>query len=256
MSSPDEADRSVATATLALIAAVVAAAVAIAIGLGPIHRGIEFHRFVSDDDLAGIPHALNVLSNLPFLGVALWAWRRLRGTDAAAPARAVCLGIAAIGLGSGAYHLHLTDEWLVFDFIPIVVTLALLTGAVVGDRVSRPLGAMVAWGFSLVAIAASVAWYLGGGTAGGDLRWYVTVQATLVILPPLVASVVRERGQVRASTLAWALVAFALVRAFAAGDQFFHDLIGVSGHVLKHLAAAAASALAVSALLPRRQPAA
>ena len=206
-------------------------------------RGPEFHRYADTRTWLGIPHAGDVLSNLAFLIVAA---RGLR--HAYAPmGRAVCAGIAAIGIGSTGYHIAPNDLTLAFDWAPIATTLGMLSAAVIHDR-----GGPGRLALALVPVFAlgSVAWWIvTGGTHGGNMAPYVAVQAACIALPPLVAIV--APGRVRTGWLFAGLAGFALARLFASYDRALLDAIGISGHSLKHIAAAQAAACALRALMRR-----
>jgi hypothetical protein len=75
---------------------------------------------------------------------------------------------------------------------------------------------------------------------------YIAVQALGVALPALVATL--APGTIRATWLLAALLAFVLARLLASHDTALLDAIGISGHSLKHVAAAGAAALALHAI--------
>jgi len=231
-----------------VVAAVIGAAVAV-IALGPITRGPEFHRYADGRTWLGIPHAGDVLSNLAFLLVAAWAMpaARARGVPGAV---AACGGVAAIGLGSGIYHWAPSDPTLVLDWASIAVTLMLVVVAVGRDRIGPRAGhALLA--FAPLGAALAVGWWVWtGGTSGGDLAPYVAIQALGVGLPPLIA--LAAPGRIGAGWLVAAVGGFALARVLARHDAALLDAIGVSGHSLKHVAAAAAAGLALRGLIPAR----
>ena len=224
---------------------VVGAVVAIAV-LAPITRGPGFHVYADQRSWLGIPHAGDVLSNLGFLLVA--AWLRPRAQGGVPGATAVCTGIAVIGLGSGAYHVAPSDPLLVLDWLPIAITVMLVVAVVVRDRLGDAFGLLAFAAGPLAAVGAVGYWYLTGGTgSGGDMAPYVVVQALGVGLPPVLAAV--APGRVATGWLVAAVGAFALARALAARDAALLDAIGISGHSLKHLAAAAAAGMALRALV-------
>jgi hypothetical protein len=203
-------------------------------------RGPEFHRYADARTWLGIPHAGDVLSNLAFVIVAALYLPRN------AYAWAVRAGVAAIGVGSAVYHLSPGDLLLAGDWGPIAITLALLSAAVIDDRLGRRAG-RIALVIGPVLAVGSVAWWLAsGGTAGGNMAPYVAVQAAGIALPPLVALVAPGRIPVRLLLLG--VLCFALARIAAAYDRALLEAIGISGHSVKHLVAALAAACALRAL--------
>src|SRR5213078_1427388 len=98
-----------------------------------IPQSTEYHRFADQRTLLGIPHALNVLSNVPFLlvGVAGLLYlttpeaRRAGGTVDEPIIRVayLCLfaGVGLTAFGSTYYHLDPTNKTLVWDRLPMTV---------------------------------------------------------------------------------------------------------------------------------------
>jgi hypothetical protein len=225
------------------------AGVVVAIVAGPIVRGGEFHRYADDRGWLGIPNAGDVLSNLAFVVVAAWSALQLRLRGARIAPRlawAACAGVAAIGVGSAVYHAAPGDATLVFDWGPIVVTLALITSAVIVDRIGARAGAFAAVVAPLAAAGAVAWWWASGGTAGGDMAPYVAIQAVGIALPPILA--IATPGAIELRDLLCAVAGFALARLLASYDADALDAIGISGHSLKHVAAAIAAGFALRAL--------
>jgi hypothetical protein len=230
-----------------LVAGAVAAAAVAAVVLGPITRGPAFHAYADQRTWLGIPHAGDVLSNLAFLLVAA---HYLRHPSRALPGTGAAIsGVAAIGLGSGAYHWAPSDALLVLDWAPIAVTLMIVLSLVIRDRLGDAPGGLARLLGPVVAVGAVVYWYATGGTGGGDMAPYVAVQLVGVGLAPLLALV--APGRIGAGWLVAGVGGFLVARLFARHDAALLDAIGISGHSLKHVAAALAAGLALRALATR-----
>ncbi|HEY5933390.1 MAG TPA: hypothetical protein VIU61_02070, partial [Kofleriaceae bacterium] len=148
-------------AIVPVLAVLALAAIAIAWLTGSITRGPEFHHYADQRTWLGIPHVGDVLSNLAFVIVALRAsGRGVPGT------LAVRAGIAAIGVGSAAYHVEPSDMLLAFDWAPIAVTLSLLAATVLRDRGGARIGRIAFVVAPALAIAAVAWWVATGGTDG------------------------------------------------------------------------------------------
>jgi hypothetical protein len=209
----------------------------------------SYHDFADQRTLLGIPHALNVLSNVPFLVVGLmglwWLARHwkdeqpFRDARERWPAVTIFAGLIATAFGSGYYHWHPTNHTLVFDRLGMVVGFMALLPLVVAERVS------VRWGLRLlvpavVLGAASVLhWDWTEMRGAGDLRWYGMIQAyafvaTLGVLLLTRAPYDRQAG--------WYLGigCYGLAKVFEVYDGAVYAVTGhaVSGHSLKHVAAA------------------
>lgn len=239
---------------LALMAAVVAA------WIPPVAQDPAYHRMADGRMLLGIPNALNVLSNLPFVLVgALGCWG-LRGRRVAfrdprerRPYRVFFAGLLLTGLGSAYYHLAPDNARLAWDRLPLAVALMALFAAIIGERLSVRAGLLLLP--LLVALGAGSVWiwYRGELLGGGDLRLYGMVQ-----FYPLLAVPILSLLPPRYSGGGWllgAILLYALAKAFEALDAPIFGLgRALSGHTLKHLFAAL-SGYAVWRMLQTRQPA-
>ena len=192
----------------------------------------------------GIPNFWNVATNLPFLVVGSLGFlqsRRLASPALATHYRTFCGAVALVAIGSAWYHLGPGDMRLVWDRMPMTVAFMALFAAVVADRISWFAGRALLWPFVVVGIG-SIAWWIRGEAAGhGDLRAYGLVQFLPMLLIPLVLLLWRGEG-ISAARLAMALGAYAVAKAAEHFDaQVFAASGLVSGHSLKHLAAALAT---------------
>lgn len=211
--------------------------------LEPIPQDVAYHLFADRRTLLGIPNALDVLSNLPFLAVSvcgLWLLRqqRLALDGELRPACALFfLGVGLTAFGSGFYHFAPDNVTLVWDRLPMALAFMALTALVVGEYVSLRFGRCLLWPLLAVGIA-SVAWWAWTERAGaGDLRPYALVQFLPMLLLPLILALYRSRWT-RSGCL-WLVGGWYLLAKFL--EFFDHPvfaLLGVSGHTLKHLAAA------------------
>ncbi|HEX6883152.1 MAG TPA: alkaline phytoceramidase [Planctomycetota bacterium] len=198
--------------------------------------------------LLGVPNALDVLSNLPFLLAGWLGFRRsaaLRGPQRTA-ARVAFAAIALVALGSGYYHLEPGPARLLVDRLPISLAFAAIFAWVLGDRLGPRVTAVALWPLLVLSLLTLRIWY-GSGALDGDLRPYALVQALpLVALPILIAFFA---GELDDRPLALALLLYGLAKLCELLDAPIFALGQVvSGHTLKHLLAAAACL----ALVPRR----
>lgn len=212
----------------------------------------SYHDFADQRTLLGVPHALNVLSNLPFLVVGgLGLLHLVRGgieRAVALPYGLFFTGALLTAFGSAWYHLEPSDATLVWDRLPIALGFAGLVAATLVDRAPRraaPFSAL----FAGVALATVLGW-----SWGGNLLPYVVMQASFV------AAALFATARV-ASTFTharWLYGAALLYGAAIACEKFDKPIDAwldgvVSGHTLKHLLAALALYV-VYAMLRRRRP--
>ena len=203
-----------------------------------------YHHFADTRTLLDIPNALNVLTNLAFLFVAIAAFRvrpRLAPGDRLLPVRIFALGLVLTAIGSGIYHAFPSDRTLVLDRAGMVVAFMALIAIVIGDYAGTAVHATLAFA-ELAGIASIAVWI-----ATNDLRLYGVAQ----FFPPLLLVVLplffRSR-YTRGALLFGVFVFYAIAKACETYDRAIFDALrgAVSGHSLKHLAAAATSGLIVS----------
>ena len=236
--------------TWLLLAVAVLAALAV---FGPaIAQPPQLNDFADQRMLLGIPHALDVLSNLPFAlaaGAGLWRLRQRTGALYAAQrgcARLFFIGLLATAAASSYYHWAPDDGGLAFDRAGMAVAFAGLLGMAAATRVSDRAGHALALAMMVFGPASVAAW----SATGNVLPWAV-VQFGGMGLLLLVLAVGREH--LASLPVRWSLVllAYALAKLLEANDAAVLRASGelLSGHTLKHVVAALA-ALPVLAALP------
>lgn len=220
----------------------------------PVINGPSFHEYADARAFFGIPNAGDVLSNLPFVVVGIAGLLAAR-TVVGLPRGLVALffaGILAIGLGSGAYHLHPIDATLAFDWLPIVLALAWLSAMLLADRVDPRAGKIAAVVLPLAAIGSVLWWWGGGGTsAGGDMRWYAFLQLTFVGLVPVIL-LLYPSGRLARTPLLLGVGCFIAARLMQSADERVLEATGVSGHTMKHLVAGLAAYFVLRAVRSAR----
>ena len=200
--------------------------------LPPIPQDQDYHQFADQRTLWGIPNFWNVISNLPFIAIGaagLKQFHRNPGTTV------LFLGIALTGFGSSYYHWDPNDRTLFWDRLPMALSFMAILAIVIEERIDATAGAKLLWPFVAIGVISLLLWRW-----TGDLRLYVWVQffpmiALAVLLfcfPPLYTG-----------TSYWIVAAalYALAKLFEFYDRAIYSLGSViSGHTLKHFAAAAA----------------
>lgn len=244
-----------------------AAAAALAATLtSPIPQDPAYHRMADERALWGIPNALNVASNLPFVVVgALGVWVLLKrgagqGTVRFIDARerrtyrVFFVGLLLIGAGSAYYHLEPGNPRLLWDRLPLALTLMALFAAMIVERISVGAGLLLLVPLVALGIGSVLQWYAGELGGAGDLRLYALVQFYPMVAIPLMLVLFAPR-YTGSGSLVVALVLYGLAKLLELLDRAIYSLSGVvSGHTLKHLAAALAG-YGILRMLLTRQPA-
>ena len=215
--------------------------------------------------LMGLPNAIDVLSNLPFLLLGVWGMQRLhrleRSHDHALgpshdelPGSALdcawlfLAGLLLVAAASAFYHLQPDDMLrLAADRAAMAVAFAGVIGLAVCDRVSQRAG----WPAACVALAAGLLAVAVFHETGNVAPWAV-VQFGGMALVLWMATMRPVRGATRPLhlKLGWIIAAYGLAKVFELTDGPVYELTQhlVSGHSLKHVAAALAALPVVGAL--------
>ena len=242
-----------------IIGLVVLVAAAAVFAVPPVPQPLEYHDMADQRTLAGIPHALNVLSNVPFaivgtMGLAATfkrgAGRRdlFRDSWERWPYAALFAGVALTAFGSSYYHLAPDNARLVWDRLPMTIGFMGLLTAVMAERVGIRV-ARVAFVPLLALGAISVGyWWWSEMRGAGDLRLYGVVQFGSLLAVLLLLLWCRS-PYADGRYLVAGLVAYGVAKGLETADAWFYDFGQVvSGHTLKHLAAAGGVAFVVAML--------
>jgi hypothetical protein len=222
----------------------ISAAVSILFLFPAIPQSEAYHNFADKRALLEIPNCLNVVSNVFFLFVGAWGlrtvFRRAQFTDRRErwPYAMFFVGVTLTAFGSSWYHLNPNDATLVWDRIPMTIGFLSLVAAILAERISVPAGLrllvpMIAFGLGSV-----LYWAATEQQGRGDLRPYAFAQLGSLLALLLLIFLFPAR-YTRTYDLGVSLAFYALAKLLEAADRpVFTALKFVSGHTLKHLAAA------------------
>jgi hypothetical protein len=240
-------------AALVLLAPAVVIAI-IALLLPPIPQPMSYHRFADQRPWLGIPNFGDVVSNLPFAFVGIWGLIFLRQPSAenhfADPRqrsiyipwvyRLMFAGLLLTAFGSAYYHLAPGNARLVWDRLPIMIVFMTLVDAVIAERVSVNVGLWLLPALLAVGVGSVLEWRASELHAHGDLRFYAAVQVYAIVV--LLLALLLPPNYTRGSDFAVVVGLYVLAKILETFDrQIFAVGHIVSGHTLKHLAAATAS---------------
>lgn len=225
----------------------------------PIPQPPEYHAFADARTMLGIPRALDVLSNLPFLVVGAYglAIRKTWGPRVLSAAGrwayvVFFAGVLLTALGSGYYHLAPTNERLFWDRMPMTIGFMSLFAAQLGERTDPRITKAMLIPLLILGFASVLYWDVTERAHHGDLRPYVFVQGFPIVALIVMLAVYPPRYD--GARYLWLTIAFyALAKILESHDARIFALTGnlVSGHALKHLAAGAATAMLLLMLKTR-----
>ena len=210
-----------------------------------------YHRFADQRTLGGIPHALNVLSNIPFAIGGVWGlvalWRTPRAALLPMERWMAILffgGLVLTSFCSGWYHWMPANAGLVLDRLGMDVAFAGLLGLATADRISARAGAAVG---VLVLVLGPLS-VLVSAVSGNVLPWALVQFGGMALV--LLLLLRRPVPGAMGVPIGAVLLFYGLAKAFELLDQQIYTWTAgvLSGHSLKHLVAALAAWPVVLAL--------
>lgn len=230
----------------------------------PIPQDPSYHAFADTRLCFGVPNFGDSASSIGFAVVGLWGLRSVLGVGSrnifarrleAWPYIVFFAGVGLVGLGSAYYHLAPDNDRLFWDRLPMTVAFMALLAAFLADRLDSEQA--IRWGLPVLVAAgilSLVYWDWSEAQGRGDLRFYGLVQFYPVVALPLLVRLFPKGRHTAGPYLFWLILWYAVAKALETFDAQVFALLGtaVSGHTLKHLAAAAATAVVVRMLSANR----
>jgi hypothetical protein len=218
-----------------------------------------YHAFSDSRLLFGVENFWNVASNFPFLLVGaaglVYVYRFSEQVCVAELDTAYSVfffGIFLTAFGSSYYHLAPANETLAWDRLPMTIGFAGLVTIIVGEYVSARVAKIMLIPLLLVGFASVEYWAWTEARGVGDLRPYAIVQFLPMLLIPIVL-LTHKPVIGKASYFWWMIAWYFLAKIFEFLDA---GILGVgniiSGHSIKHVAAAMTPAVFLYALSKRR----
>jgi len=206
---------------------------------------VAYHDFADHRAVLGVANFVDVASNAGFLlaGIAglvvVFRGRTVFEYPAERwPYAIFFLGMLLTAAGSAYYHLAPDNERLFWDRLPMTVAFMSLIAAQVVDRISVRCGLALLAPMLLVGAASVLYWIATERAGAGNVIPYGVLQGYAVVMLLLLAALFRSR-YTQGVDVYWVFSAYLAAKLFEALD---HELLQlgefVSGHSLKHLAAA------------------
>ena len=224
----------------------------------------SYHLFADRRSFLGVPNFGDVASNLPFALIGIWGLAFLLQARSHGHANTfmdererwpylfVFVGLLLTAFGSSYYHLAPDNARLLWDRLPMTITFMSMVSAVIAERINVRLGIWLLPILLCIGLTSVLQWEWSEARGSGDLRFYAAVQAysALVIL----VAFLFPRRYTRTTDFGLVIGFYALAKALETFDKpVFAALHVVSGHTLKHLAAAAAG-YCILRMLQKRKP--
>ena len=224
----------------------------------PVSQDLKYHNFVDQRNFAGIPHFWNVVTNIPFLLIGIIGFFKIQKQELSGilpelfrAYLAFFMGLVLIGLGSGYYHLNPSNSTLVGDRMAITISFMSFFVLIFGESISTKTASRLLLPLLFLGLSSVVYWNITEKLGTGDLRFYSLVQFLPMLLIPLMllfyGSCLSGRRRIFAIIMVYVI---AKIAEFY--DQQIYDLIGFSGHALKHIIAAFGAFLFLKGLEVRK----
>ncbi|KAF3516100.1 hypothetical protein DY000_02062697 [Brassica cretica] len=197
-----------------------------------------YHDFADQRTFFGIPNALNVISNFPFLIIGLiglvlcfypddYFRFSLRGEKLGWTCFFV--GVAAVAFGSSYYHLHPDDARLVWDRLPMTIAFTSIMAIFVIERIDEHKGTYSIVPLLLVGLVSILYWRQ--VLNFGLFVPCIVIPLMAILLPPMYT---------HSTYWLWAAGFYLLAKVEEAADKpiysWTHHIL--SGHSIKHVCAA------------------
>jgi hypothetical protein len=241
----------------------VVAAIAVAL-LPRVAQPLDYHNFADQRTFLLVPNFLNVVSNAPFLLAGVWGLKLVLGPTQSEgrlflnsverwPYLILSVGVTLTCFGSAYYHLAPNNSRLVWDRLPMTIGFMSLLSAMLMERINLRAGLLAMTPLLVLGIASVEYWQVTELHGAGDLRLYLMVQfytLALILLPLWLFPARYTRG----ADVVIAMGFYVLAKILELTDrQIFNFGHIISGHTLKHLAAAL-GVYWIFRMLARRSP--
>lgn len=193
-----------------------------------------YHNFSDQNTFLQIPNFWNVVSNLPFLIVGVLGLFKLGTfTEGKVQYAVFFLGIALVSIGSGYYHWRPNSDSLVWDRLPMTIAFMALFSIIISEFINHKTGTLILIP-ALLAGALSVLYWV----IYKDLRPYALVQFYPLLAIPMILLFFKPSYNLVGGY--WLLLlAYIIAKFLEEYDHPIHHALGfISGHSLKHVAAA------------------
>ena len=216
--------------------------------IDPIAQDLAYHNFADKRAFFAIANFNDVISNIPFLIFGLWG---MSYTLKLHPIKDftmigekplwIIFFFAAflVGIGSSYYHLDPNNQTLVWDRLPMTFAFMTFFCLMIMECLNPKTGLFLFPLFLLAGILSVVYWQYTESIGQGDLRFYALVQfLPLLLIGFMLWAFPRKYNGTQ--YLGYVLGCYILAKILEHFDKeiytFFHG--HVSGHSMKHIAAA------------------
>ena len=242
---------------LYLIYIILLISILVMINISPIPQPLEYHNFADQRQILSISNFWNVISNLPFIIISYFAVTNLLNTGTLKYPAALhssylifFLSIGAVGIGSAYYHLQPSNETLFWDRLPMTVGFMAFVVIIIGEYISEKVALKLLYPLILAGFISIIYWFFTELAGHGDLRPYVLIQFVPMLIIPMILLMFPAR-YTHIRYIWWMLAAYLIAKILETFDLHIFNVLGFSGHSLKHIIAAIGAYIFLLALKKR-----
>ena len=230
---------------------------------GRIPQSQAYYQFADHRSFFGIPNFFDVISNLPFLLVGIYGLLLFRKNTPSGSLPSLryayiifFVGASLVAFGSGYFHLNPNDSTLVWDRLPMTISFMSFVAIIVGEYLNEAIARKLLVPLLFLGVFSVIWWWFTDNNDGGDLRVYILVQFLPMLLIPYIVWLYPPT--LEPNSYVWGLLGmYVLAKVLELLDKpIFQILKVISGHTLKHLAAALGVLIFAIGLVRRRHGAA
>ena len=207
--------------------------------IDPIPQNLNYHNFADTRPFSNIPNFLNVYSNLPYMLIGILGLKLFGKRAENRPGLAWLLffiGVFLVGIGSSYYHINPNNTTLAWDRLPMTIGFMGLFVALLSEWISEKLSLLLI-PMCLLGIYSVYYWH-----QTDDLRLYAWVQF-FPLLFIVVSGFLFKPKIAHVKYIYFGLAFYAFSKVLEYFDSIIDSLTAhiISGHTLKHFAAAYAT---------------
>ena len=245
------------SARIWFVVGISALAIVAALMVPAMPQPLEYHDFADHREAFGIHNFLDVVSNGAFffvgvfgLIVALGSRAQFQFSVERWPYVIFFIGVLATAAGSAYYHLAPDNETLFWDRLPMTVAFMALVASQIVERINLWVGLGLLIPMLIVGAASVIYWRITERAGDGNVMPYGILQGYSVVIMLLMATL--PSRYTRGNDLYWVFGWYVLSKLLETFDpQVLEVGRVVSGHTLKHIAAAVAPVVVCRMLLLR-----
>lgn len=212
----------------------------------PLAQKLAYHNFADTNCILGLNNFHNVISNIPFVIVALISFSDFKKdkSNYSISWLAFFIGVFLVGPGSAYYHYNPNNFTLVWDRLPMTIGFMGLTSAAFCELYKVKKESPILISLLLLGALSVIYWYV-----TDDLRPYFWVQLT-PITSLLYISLAYKTPGLKPKYLVGAVLFYVAAKVTEKYDLQIFEMISYSGHSIKHFLAAIA--VFILAVMKRR----